>query len=151
MDISIRTASDIDLAAIKKLDKECFPAGSIDFEPAAHGEIERGISAKSVWVAETIEGIVGFLQLELELGIRWELLAIGVTEDYRSKGVGTRLMNRLIEEIAKAKDFPGISAVTSPTNTPMQDMLKRYSFLEAEFLLDYYGPKKDRIRFDLDR
>jgi ribosomal protein S18 acetylase RimI-like enzyme len=150
MDISIRTASDNDLTAIKELDQECFPAGSIDFEPAAKGEIERGISAQSVFVAEVDGKVVGFLQLEKELGSRWELLALAVTSEFRSKSIGTRLMNRLMEEIAKSKHFPGISVVTNPTNQKMHDLLKRYSFWEAEYLLDYYGPKKDRIRFDLE-
>ena len=151
MDISIRTASDNDLDAIKKLDLECFPAGSIDFEPAAKGEIERGILAQSVWVAEVDAQVVGFLQLEKELGSRWELLALAVASDFRSNHIGTRLMNTLMEEIAKSKDFPGISVVTNPTNQKMHDLLKRYSFMEAEYLLDYYGPAKDRIGFDLER
>lgn len=151
MEISIRTASDNDLGAIKMLDLECFPAGSIDFEPAAKGEIERGILAQSVWVAEVGGQVVGFLQLEKELGSRWELLALAVNSEFRSRNIGTKLMNRLMQEIAKGKAFPGISVVTNPTNQKMHDLLKRYSFQEAEYLLDYYGPDKDRIRFDLER
>jgi L-amino acid N-acyltransferase YncA len=80
---------------------------------------------------------------------------IGVDPDWRGRGVGEALYQRLFAE-ATAQDCDEVLAVTAPTNrgsiafhtrmgfTPLPGPYTEY---QVPFTADYDGPGEDRIRF----
>lgn len=94
--------------------------------------VESGFGKKPVWwafVAEVNEVIIGFalyyIRYSTWKGQRMYLEDIIVTEEWRGKGVGTKLMNRLIEE-AKALGFSGILWQVLEWNEPAIQFYRRY-------------------------
>lgn len=94
--------------------------------------VESGFGKKPVWwafVAEVNEVIIGFalyyIRYSTWKGQRMYLEDIIVTEEWRGQGVGTKLMDRLIEE-AKALGFSGILWQVLEWNEPAIQFYRRY-------------------------
>lgn len=92
-----------------------------------------GFGEKPVWwafVAEENEVILGFalyyIRYSTWKGQRMYLEDILVTEEARGKGIGTLLMNRLIEE-AKEKKFSGMLWQVLDWNEPAINFYKKYN------------------------
>ena len=150
MQITVRLATNSDLEAVLGLDRECFPPGNQDLEPAPPGEIESGVASDEVFVAIIDNQIVGMLQLERSSTNEWELLSLAITEKSRGLGVGQSLMEQLLLETSKSPYIVSVSCVTSPSNLAMQGLLERYGFVQVGLLADYFGPGKHRLRFLLN-
>src|SRR5690606_38441668 len=93
---------------------------------------ESGFGPQPVWwaiVAETGGMIVGFalyyIRYSTWKGQRMYLEDIIVTEDYRGRGIGKKLMDEVIE-IAKAKGFSGMLWQVLDWNDPAIKFYKRY-------------------------
>jgi ribosomal protein S18 acetylase RimI-like enzyme len=93
---------------------------------------ESGFGDKPVWwayVAETDNKIVGFalyyIRYSTWKGCRMYLEDIIVTEEYRCKGIGTMLMDQLIET-AKEKKFSGIIWQVLEWNEPAINFYRKY-------------------------
>lgn len=94
---------------------------------------QSGFGDNPVWwaiVAETDGTIVGFalyyIRYSTWKGQRMYLEDILVTEEWRGKGIGTKLMNKLIE-IANAKKFNGILWQVLDWNEPAINFYKKYN------------------------
>lgn len=92
-----------------------------------------GFSQHPVWwafVAENETEIIGFalyyIRYSTWKGCRMYLEDIIITEDYRSKGIGTLLFDRLIEE-AKDRNLHGISWQVLDWNESAIDFYKKYN------------------------
>ncbi len=92
-----------------------------------------GFSAQPIWwafVAESDEKIVGFalyyIRYSTWKGSRMYLEDILITEEYRNKGIGTLLFNRLIEE-AKERNLSGIAWQVLDWNEPAIEFYKKYN------------------------
>jgi GNAT superfamily N-acetyltransferase len=92
-----------------------------------------GFSQHPVWwafVAENETEIIGFalyyIRYSTWKGCRMYLEDIIITEEYRSKGIGTLLFNRLIEE-AKDRNLHGISWQVLDWNESAIDFYKKYN------------------------
>lgn len=110
------------------------------FEKASHEvtvslqEFENsGFSQHPVWwafVAENDTEIIGFalyyIRYSTWKGCRMYLEDIIITEEYRSKGIGTLLFDRLIEE-AKDRNLHGISWQVLDWNESAIDFYKKYN------------------------
>jgi ribosomal protein S18 acetylase RimI-like enzyme len=145
----IRLALGSDLAAVQALDSECFPEGSLDLQPAAEGELEDGILQGSTFVAENSGRVVGMIQFDRADPANWELLALAITQSFRGTGLGKLLMEKLSSEIGASKRPVSVTCVTSPNNIPMQQLLERFAFTKSQLLIDYFGPNKHRLRYEL--
>ena len=95
--------------------------------------IENGFGDSPVWwayVAEAEGVIVGFalyyIRYSTWKGRKMYLEDILVTDEWRSKGIGTLLINRLIET-AKEKNFQGITWQVLDWNEPAINFYKRYN------------------------
>ena len=95
--------------------------------------IESGFGAQPVWwafVAEADGIVVGFalyyIRYSTWKGQKMYLEDIIVTESWRGKGVGSKLMDRLITE-AKERGFPGITWQVLNWNQPAINFYKRYN------------------------
>jgi ribosomal protein S18 acetylase RimI-like enzyme len=150
MDISIRPAGASDLAQLLALDKECFPAGNTDLEPAPPGEIEQGVADGSVFVAISEDIAIGMLQLERSSSNEWELLSLAITNSHRSKGVGKALLEQMLLELKKSPYLVAVTCMTSPNNLAMQALLESFGFIQVGLAPDYFGPGKHRLRFQLN-
>lgn len=92
-----------------------------------------GFSQHPVWwafVAENDTEIIGFalyyIRYSTWKGCRMYLEDIIITEEYRSKGIGTLLFDRLIEE-AKDRNLHGISWQVLDWNESAIDFYKKYN------------------------
>lgn len=92
-----------------------------------------GFSANPLWwafVAESDEKIVGFalyyLRYSTWKGSRMYLEDILITEEFRNKGIGTLLFNRLIDE-AKERNLSGITWQVLDWNEPAIEFYKKYN------------------------
>lgn len=92
-----------------------------------------GFSQHPVWwafVAENETEIIGFalyyIRYSTWKGCRMYLEDIIITEEYRSKGIGTLLFDRLIEE-AKDRNLHGISWQVLDWNESAIDFYKKYN------------------------
>ena len=92
-----------------------------------------GFSAQPVWwafVAEKDNEIIGFalyyIRYSTWKGCRMYLEDIIITEEYRSKGIGTLLFDRLIEE-AKDRNLHGITWQVLDWNESALDFYRKYN------------------------
>ena len=92
-----------------------------------------GFSQHPVWwafVAENETEIIGFalyyIRYSTWKGCRMYLEDIIITEEYRSKGIGTLLFDRVIEE-AKDRNLHGISWQVLDWNESAIDFYKKYN------------------------
>ncbi|CAB4624721.1 unannotated protein [freshwater metagenome] len=150
MELEIRSAIDDDIPALIALDAECFPAGNFDLEPAPSGEIETGVAEGSIFVAIDQGQVIAMLQLDKASSNEWELLTLAITADYRGKGIGQALMDRLFSELSQSPYLVAVSCMTSPNNLAMQGLLESFGFLQVGLLTDYFGPGKHRLKFQLN-
>ena len=67
-----------DLDEIRQLDQLCFPPNNLHREPAAPGELEKGIDTGRVRIVKKNGAIVGFLQYEQPLEDHIYISALGV-------------------------------------------------------------------------
>ena len=95
--------------------------------PPLSGEARRGLPSLA---GIGPQGIIGFalyyILYSTWKGKKMYLEDILVTEQWRGKGIGTQLMNALIED-AKSKDFQGITWQVLDWNEPAIHFYKRYS------------------------
>jgi ribosomal protein S18 acetylase RimI-like enzyme len=150
VEIEIGIATESDLPGLISLDKECFPPGNLDLEPAPPGEIEAGVQERSIFIASANNKAVGMLQIEKISSNEWELLALAITASFRGQGIGKQLMERLMAELSLSPYLVAVSCITSPNNEPMQGMLESFGFTQVGLLPDYFGPGKHRLKFQLN-
>jgi ribosomal protein S18 acetylase RimI-like enzyme len=139
----VTLAVEKDLHEIRKLDQLCFPFGGLHREPAAPGELEKGIGARRVSIVKRNGEIVGFLQYEQPLEDHIYLSALGVHPDFRKQQVGRTLLGNLLSQISTSGKNPAISTVTSLSNYAMLHLLLSQGFLVRTMMRDYFGSGRD--------
>ena len=135
-DILIRPAAEADCAAMLELIRELavFERAPDEVTVSPEHFRESGFGANPVWwayVAETGDGVVvGFalyyIRYSTWKGQRMYLEDLLVTEEWRCKGIGTLLMDKLIT-VAKEKGFSGMLWQVLDWNEPAINFYKRYN------------------------
>lgn len=147
--MSLRTAEPADLAAVRELDRLCFPEGRDDVEPAHPGELEQALREKQITLAVIGEAVVGMIQTEPLGEDHVYLAALAVHPDHQRSGIGARLIGRFTESVRLMSPRPSATTVTSPANIAMIDLLTRHDFVGTRGIDDYFGPRKNRVYFQL--
>ena len=79
---------------------------------------------KEVYVARDGESVVGFVVLQLRGPFTGYIQSIGVMPEWRSRGIGTRLLRRLIA-IARKRDVQGFMGLILGNNVRMMSLFHR--------------------------
>jgi ribosomal-protein-alanine N-acetyltransferase len=103
--------------------------------------------AKCVVLAESARKVIGYMALEV-LPKSFCVLSMAVHPDYRRKGVGTRLLGWLCDQL-KLMSKGKVAIEVRETNLGMQLFLRNCRFHATEVLRDYYEDTgEDGYRFE---
>lgn len=83
-----------------------------------------------------------------ETGV-FEISSIVVHKDHRKKGIGTKILNTIIQTIKQNQNFNQIYLTVSPLNTDAIILYLRNQFVINGFEKDLYGPGTDRVFLEL--
>lgn len=134
MKVTIRPATAQDCPAMMELIKELALYEKAPEQVTVNYEhfVQSGFGPNPVWwafVAEADDIVVGFalyyIRYSTWKGQRMYLEDLLVTEEMRGKGIGSMLLDRLIEE-AKEKKFTGLMWQVLEWNEPAINFYKKY-------------------------
>ncbi len=101
---------------------------------------------EQVWVADIGERAVGFMILSPNTDGSLEVDWLDVHPSFQHMGIGTLLVQKA-ESIAKTKNIEKLSVHTSETNKSMIGFADKNGFQVFERIKDFYGKRKNAIRF----
>jgi len=130
----IYEAEEKDLRIISELERDLFSEEKWSYFQILR-EFKNDFS--KILVFKEKEEIIGYLifrEIEPEI----EILKIGVRKEYQRKGVGTKLMQKLIE-IAKEKNISKIFLEVKASNLSAYNFYKKLGFKEMYRRKNYYG------------
>lgn len=130
-----------DVETVSRLERETF---SSPWRPDTFRQLVTGNGAE-VWVVEIEgEGVVGYAVFwcVLEHG---ELANIAVHPGYRGKGLGSLLLDRLIER-AEAAGVRNLYLEVRASNERASDLYERRGFLEIGRRRNYYSQPREDAR-----
>jgi len=78
----------------------------------------------------------------------FEISSIVVNTNYRRKGLGEKILNRIIEDL-KMKKFVKIYLTVSPLNTGALLLYVKNGFVIFDYKPNVYGPGADRVFLEL--
>ncbi len=78
----------------------------------------------------------------------YEISSIVVNTNYRRKGLGEKILNRIIEDLKKKK-FTKIYLTVSPLNTGALLLYVKNGFIIFDYKPNVYGPGADRVFLEL--
>ena len=89
------------------------------------------------FIYEEKNNIIGFINYS-DLYDRFELNYIYVKEDYRNKGIASKLMDKMLE-IGNDKNIDNITLEVNVTNESAIGLYKKYNFIEITVRKGYYN------------
>jgi ribosomal protein S18 acetylase RimI-like enzyme len=99
-----------------------------------------------VWVAEVNIRCVGFMIVTSGPDGTLEVDWLDVHPDFQRTGIGTLLVDRAAK-IAKTRRLQTLGMHTQPNNEKMIGFVTKNGFELHERLRDFYGKRKDALRF----
>jgi len=130
----IYEAEEKDLQIISELEKDLFSEEKWSYFQILR-EFKNDFS--KILVFKEKEEIIGYLIFR-EIKPEIEILKIGVRKEYQRKGVGTKLIQKLIE-IAKEKNISKIFLEVKTSNLSAYNFYKKLGFKEMYRRKNYYG------------
>jgi len=130
----IHEAEEKDLQIISELERDLFSEEKWSYFQILR-EFKNNFS--KILVYKEKEEIIGYLifrEIEPEI----EIFKIGVKKEYQRKGVGTKLIQKLIE-IAKEKNISKIFLEVKASNLSAYNFYKKLGFKEMYRRKNYYG------------
>lgn len=135
----IRRMTDDDLEEVCRLEEQLFPSS-----PWPKKEFQYELHENPFAVLYVIEE-EGCLQGYVDLWIMYEqaqIADIGVSADCQRKGVGSRLMQRAVDD-AVVKDCENLSLEVRVSNAPAIALYEKFGFITANKRKNYYEDGED--------
>jgi len=143
--IEIRKMAESDLEKVLKIERECF--SDPWSENAFRSDLKNELA--SLIVAEFEKTIVGFSNLYIVAG-EIQIGNFAVATGFRNRGVGKKLMERVVET-AKDNNCGQLILEVRKSNTPAIDLYKSYGFVETGMRKDYYNnPNESAILMTME-
>ena len=137
-----RIAARADSAVVRKLDDLAFGPEGQRAEP---GELEAGVDAGDIHVLAQDGVPVGYIHADTSRPGRIYVAGVGVRPERQGQGLGSALIDHMLELLGDERHRIPVITVTSPGNVPMLKALFRRGFSARWFLADYFGPGHHRF------
>jgi [ribosomal protein S18]-alanine N-acetyltransferase len=144
--ISIRKIEREDLDQLFALDRICFRPG-IAYSKAELNYFIRHPRTLSLAAVDETDSLAGFAMVELESGNGisiGHIVTIDVDPAQRRKGIGTVLMNAMIEGLSKL-DADGVRLEVAVDNLEAQGFYQRHGFIETGRIPGFYMGTLDAL------
>lgn len=137
-ELTIRLAGENDSAAVRELDDLAFGSGGQRADP---GELEAGVAAGDIYVLVQAEDVpVGYLHADTSRSNRIYVAGVAVHPQWQGRGLGSALIDRMLEVLGDERHLAPVVTVTSPHNVRMLKVLLQRGFSARWFLVDHFGP-----------
>ncbi|PMP67704.1 MAG: ribosomal-protein-alanine N-acetyltransferase [Thermodesulfobacterium geofontis] len=130
----IKDAEEGDLPIISELERELFLNEAWSYFQILE-EFKNKFS--KIWVLKREEEIIGYLIFRA-INPEIEIFRIGIKKNYQKKGVGTQIMQKLIE-FAKKENISKIFLEVKVSNLPAYSFYKKLGFEEIYRRKNYYN------------
>lgn len=146
-ELTIRPAERQDIPAIKSVaeNAELFPPEMLEDMISAYLDQ----SSNDVWfVALAGDRLVGFGFCEPErmTSGTWNLLAIGVLDDWRGRGVGAAMMRQLEDRLrATGERILIVETLGTPAFERTRSFYRTNGYVEEACILEFYEPGGDKV------
>lgn len=138
MTITLRRASFKDAGAMSELDKLCFPS------PWSKAAFEEEFSQKSISfyvVAEDKGELLGYGGL-WEIGNEGHITNFAVHPEYRKKGVGTAILQKLLE-LTEDRGISEYTLEVRPSNKEAIGLYEKFGFKLGGLRKEYYSDNRE--------
>ena len=143
MKIIVREMISADMSQVMDVEKECFPNDSYTEEQFKYELHENPFG--HILVATVDSLVVGFVDFMVTFDSS-TINQIAVKESFRKKGVGTRLMGKLVEFLKSQPDEVSfLTLEVRKSNTNAQRFYKKHAFEVIQEKKAYYNDGEDAI------
>lgn len=133
--VTLRRATPADIPAIRRIEHQSFP------NPWPDGAFERHLDAAAFFVAETDAGqVIGYVLADQPITqgtAVGHLKNIAVAPAYRANGIGRRLLERALAELALTGVFV-VSLEVREGNTAARHLYEQFGFKRVGREANYY-------------
>lgn len=138
MTITLRRASFKDAGAMSELDKLCFPS------PWSKNAFEEEFSQNPFSfyvVAEDQEKLLGYGGL-WEIGNEGHITNFAVHPEYRKKGIGTAILQKLLE-LTEDRGISEYTLEVRPSNKEARGLYEKFGFKLGGLRKEYYSDNRE--------
>jgi len=142
LNIKIRKAVHEDMEKLWELDSKAFKDEAY---PLFFFKQAIELFPRTFYIAELDKNLIGFCIGSLITGDTdkgW-ILSMAVEENFRGKGIGTTLLNKIIDELMKL-NCQEILLSVHPNNTSAKNIYKRKGFKKINAVESYFGKGNPR-------
>ncbi|MEM2878105.1 MAG: ribosomal protein S18-alanine N-acetyltransferase [Candidatus Hadarchaeales archaeon] len=141
---SLREVTEMDLPVVLEIEYRCFP----DPYPISLLHRLMLLHPDTFYVAEVCGKVVGYVIGALRWGATGHILAIGVDPDYRCRGIGSALMQKVMEKLV-LKGSNVIRLEVRKSNIRAQRFYQGLGFRKMEELPYYYEDGETAIAMEI--
>ncbi|RJQ76676.1 N-acetyltransferase [Pseudonocardiaceae bacterium YIM PH 21723] len=139
---TVRWAAPADIPRILWIDAECATLPGSLLMPAPPGELESGVLAGDVLVAESQHTVAGYLHLDQQYPHAVYVAGVAVLPGMRRRGMGAAL---LAAALGSADPELPVYTVTSPRNLVTLTMFFAQGFVGTWAFPNLFGPQEHRL------
>ena len=148
MNLSIRPATVADLPAMMALEKRAATAAHWSAEQ--YQDLLHSTESVRVAMVLTVENEVQAFMIARVVHEEWEIENIAVAAPARRRGLGSRLLGKLLD-MARAKNATAIFLEVRESNQAARTLYEKWAFLESGRRRRYYSdPVEDAILYRID-
>ncbi len=121
-----------------------FPIGELDAQPLADAKTGSLPQSRTALVVEQDDNVVGFI-VSQQLEDEWEIENIAVTGAARRRGLGSRLVNELLD-LVRSRGGKTVFLEVRESNRAARSLYEKWGFLEVGRRKMYYqNPAEDAL------